>query len=252
MRGPERLKFALPLMLFTLVLFATGPVARADEIPWDEAELFFELNNTDGDLGIHAAIDGEPWKLLAIETPDDRKLLHIRAGGNLRQQGMTQLMFESAEPTFDELSPEEFFARFPEGKYEIEGVTLEGDELESEVELSHVMAAPASNVRVNGQLVPEDCDEGPVPVVSSPVVITWDEVTSSHPEIGETGPVTVDLYEFVLETDELKLTAVLPASETSFDAPSAYLALSDEWKLEILVRLDTHNNTSIESCFEVQ
>ena len=29
------------------------------EIPFDEARLFFELNDTDGDLGIHGLIDGD-------------------------------------------------------------------------------------------------------------------------------------------------------------------------------------------------
>ena len=40
-----------------LILMAGAPVGWADddEIPFDEAEIFFELNNTDGDLGIHTA-----------------------------------------------------------------------------------------------------------------------------------------------------------------------------------------------------
>ena len=38
-----------------------------DEIPWEVAEVFFELNNTDGDLGIHSLVDGGPWKRLQIE-----------------------------------------------------------------------------------------------------------------------------------------------------------------------------------------
>ena len=84
------------------------------------AELFFELNDTDGDLGIHADIDGGPWTSMLIEGPDDRPLLNIVSSGRLRAQGMTQLAFESAEPSFDELDPSNFFRRFPEGKYEIE------------------------------------------------------------------------------------------------------------------------------------
>ncbi len=241
------------VVMAVLVLAALGPAAGAEEeVPWGEAELFFELNDTCGDLGIHAAIDGEPWKELEIEAPNGRELLDIRASSRLKQQGMTQLLFESAEPTFEELTPEEFFARFPEGVYEIGGETLDGVELESEVELSHVMAAPPSNIRVNGELVPEDCDVDPGPTVSNPVTITWDPVTTSHPEIGASGPVEVVLYEFVLETDDFKLTAGLPPSITEFDAPAAYLALSEEWKLEIIVRTETHNNTATESCFVVE
>ena len=104
-----------------------------DEIPFAEAEIFFELNNTDGDLGIHALIDGEPWKRLSIEDLRERKMLDIKVKGRLRKQGLTEIFFESAEPTFDELDPADFFRRFPAGEYEVEGITLEGEELESEV-----------------------------------------------------------------------------------------------------------------------
>ena len=120
-----------------LVLTSTVPMVWADddddEIPFDEAHLFFELNNTDGDLGIHALIDGDAWKKLEIEDPRERKMLDVRVSGRLGRQGLTEIFFESAEPTFDELSPKKFFRRFKEGIYEVEGKTLEGKELESEV-----------------------------------------------------------------------------------------------------------------------
>jgi hypothetical protein len=43
-----------------------------------------ELNDTDGDLGLHASIDGEPWTILEIDGPVPGKLLHIFARGRLR------------------------------------------------------------------------------------------------------------------------------------------------------------------------
>ena len=58
-------------------------------------------------------------------------------------QGLTEIFFESAEPPFDELAPQDFFRRFPEGVYDIEGVTLDGAELESEVRLSYIIPAAA-------------------------------------------------------------------------------------------------------------
>src|SRR5688572_675965 len=69
---------------------------RAQEGPprFSEAELFFELNDTDGDLGIHASLDGEEWTHLRIEAPNDDELLSISTGGELRSQTMTQLSFE--------------------------------------------------------------------------------------------------------------------------------------------------------------
>ena len=70
---------------------------------------------------------------------------------SLRQQGLTEFFFESAEPRFDELSPAAFLSRFKQGIYEIEATTLDGEEFEEEVRLSHVLAAPAANIKVNGQ-----------------------------------------------------------------------------------------------------
>ncbi len=171
-----------------------------DEIPFAEAEIFFELNDTDGDLGIHASIDGEPWTRLTIEDPNDREILKIRVRRRLRRQGLTQLSFESAEPPFDELAPEEFFRRFPEGDYEIEGETLEGGELESTAHLSHVMPAPPDNVLVSGMPAAEDCDAMDLPVVSvlMPIEIRWDLVTGSHPEIGNPGPIDVVQYQLFI------------------------------------------------------
>ena len=68
----------LPLFLVAMVvvvLAAATPEGWAEdngeEIPFAEANLFFELNDTDGDLGIHALIDGEPWQRL--ELPFTRK-----------------------------------------------------------------------------------------------------------------------------------------------------------------------------------
>ncbi len=80
--------------------------AEGGEIPFSVAELYFELNDTDGDLGIHGLIDGEPWKWIEIESPDGRRKMKVSAHKSLRRHGLTELFFESAEPAFDELPPE--------------------------------------------------------------------------------------------------------------------------------------------------
>lgn len=52
---------ALVAAPLAMILGFAAPLGLAEgddeEIPFDEAEIFFELNNTDGDLGIHALID---------------------------------------------------------------------------------------------------------------------------------------------------------------------------------------------------
>lgn len=226
-----------------------------EEAPFDEAFIFFELNNTDGDLGIHAKVDGDEWKRLSIEDPRERRMLKINVRGRLRRQGLTELFFESAEPTFDELDPAVFFARFPEGTYEVEGITLDREELESETEVTHLLPAPPEP-SVNGIPIVTDCDEGELPEFDpdEDVVISWAPVTHSHPTLGRTGePITVVNYEVVVEIDETpwKASAILPPEVTEFQLPAEILGLGDEIKYEVLVREESWNQTAVESCFAI-
>ncbi|NNG05424.1 MAG: hypothetical protein HKM95_15180 [Inquilinus sp.] len=232
---------------------------NGDETPFSEAVVLAELNDTDGDLGFHASIDGDAWRLLEIEDPNGRVVLRIRGRSPLRLQGLTQLFFESAEPTFDELTPEEFFARFPEGDYEVSGISTDGRELESVAQFTHLLAAPADGVAVSGVPVDPDlvdCDEGPRPLVNEPVVIRWDPITESHPEIGRTGePVEIAKYQLVVERLEPTLliySVDLPPTLTALELPTDFTALGEVFKLEILAREISGNQTAIETCFEIR
>jgi hypothetical protein len=268
---------ALPKFAVALSLVAATPISWSDEdeTQFSEAEIFFELNNTDGDLGIHALIDGDPWKYLEIEDPRERRMLNVRVSGRLRRQGLTEIFFESAEPTFDELTPKRFFRRFPKGTYEVEGWTLEGDELESEMLLTHVIPAPPGGITLNGiddPLNEVQCDdEDPaaldppeVTLVDDTVTIEWGAVTMSHPEIDE-GPgvglgsvedVIIYNYEVVVEVElESGFTSVmhvvLPPEKTALTLPVEFVAQGDEFKYEILAREVSYNQTATESCFEL-
>jgi len=244
--------FILAAAMSTSTLVIAGD--DDDEEPFDEARLFFELNDTDGDLGIHGKVDGDEWKYLEIEDPRDRKMLNIWVRGRLRRQGLTELFFESAEPTFDELNPKKFFRRFPEGEYDIEGYTLDGEERESEVYLSHVIPAAPDGVKINGIAAPEDCD-AVLPEIdpTGGVIISWDQVTMSHAEkwaddpekiaLGDEGDIVLRYYEVVVEIDEsdFKATAIIPPGDgdtVSWTLPEDFFGLSEEgeYKFEILVR----------------
>lgn len=245
------------LSLVALILFVGVSVGLPGTGPerdrtFSEAEIFFELNDTDGDLGIHASIDGEPWTALEIEGPGERRLLNIVSRGRLRTQGLTQLFFESAEPAFDELAPAAFFRRFPEGRYEIEARTQDGGELEGVAVLSHVLAAPPGNVLISGAPAAESCDSPVLPVASPPVVIDWDPVTQSHPDIGRRGAVTISRYQLFVEREGVKLSLDLPPSITEFEVPMALTSLGRQFKFEIIARTATGNNTAIESCFRLR
>lgn len=245
-----RLSLIMTVALASITITSMAAASEDEETPLDVAELFFELNNTDGDLGIHGLIDGDAWKQLEIENPREDQILMVRIVRNLAAQGLTEIFFESAEPTFDDLLPEVFFARFPEGTYEISAKTIEGSELESETEVTHLLPAPPL-VSVNGSAAADDCDADQ-PTVMAPVTISWDPVTESHPELGRTfEPITVVNYEVVVEIDEtpFRTSTILPPDVTSFQVPSEILALGEEIKFEVLVREESFNQTAVESCF---
>lgn len=256
-----------PVCLLTAAMMAVPTMAFAEEeIPFDEGRLFFELNDTDGDLGIHGKVDGDEWQRLEIVDPNDRRMMNVRVRGRLRQQGVTEFFFESAEPTFDELDPEDFFKRFPEGWYEIEGRTLDNEERENETYLSHVIpAAPVVTVNDEAsagvdvcqcdeeELEPgEECPE--IPEYAAPITLSWAPVTHAHAELGrDTGSpledhdIGVVYYEVVVEIDdtEFKSTSIVPANTNSWQVPGGFLGLMDEdnqvydeIKYEILVRVD--------------
>ena len=238
----------IPVALGTL---ATALLARQgpETEPFEQAELFFELNDTDGDLGIHAAIDGGTWTSLDVEGHGN--LLRIVTKGTLRTQGLTQLAFESAEPDFEELDPKDFFSRFPEGVYDIEGTAQEGGTFKSKVSLSHVMAAPPE-ATVSGLPTAENCDAVDLPEVVGPVLIDWAPVETSHPDIGKSGSVTISRYQFFVEQGETKLSVDLPPEVTEFEIPTSITDLGGVFKFEIIARTSTGNNTAIESCFRAQ
>jgi hypothetical protein len=264
------------VLAFAAALAGAAPASLAesdhdDKVPFEEAKLFFELNDTDGDLGIHALVDGDAWSRLEIEDPNERRILLVWVEGRLRRQGLTEVFFESAEPTFDELSPGRFFRRFPAGKYEIEGTTLDGRELGSVVRLTHVMPAPAAGIEISGMdvdLESVDCDDdNTIPTVApGPVTIAWGAVTMSHPDPlgGGAGvqppvPITVKNYEVVLEA-ELEVggeeflsvfSFILPPDQTSvtITLPDAFIQQVEQFKYEILAREESDNQTAVESCF---
>jgi len=243
---------------------STAAMAKHPAIPYSKTEVFIELNDTDGDLGIHALIDGDPWTKLEIRGPDRRRLLKTKLSGDLADQGLTEYFFESAEPTFDELTPQEFFDRFPEGVFTVKGRTTEGDRLAGATLYTHNVPAPAFTM-INGmEDTSTECDEeedeyNPVEV-SKPVIVSWDPVTTTHPDM-EGVPqrlVVINNYELVVEilTEvdgkefSTKFSAVLPPDVTSVALPEDFMAQSDgHVKYEVLAREESFNQTAIESCF---
>ena len=290
-RGETEMNFfKLPIYALAAALMTAPTIANAwwwddddddeVEIPLEEAELFFELNDSDGDLGIHGFADGDEWKELEIEAPNGRELMEINVKSKLKRQGVTELFFESAEPCFPDdcedgdvgLDPEKFFKRFPEGVYEIETELLNGDEQESEVYLSHVIPAAPEIETIGGTPFDEDNCTVAVPDGNGDVTVEWAAVTMSHEELGTLPPVNilqdVIYYEFVIEVDEEPWNSksiIQPLKDVMDDnldvtnsktipADFFVLAPADEYKIEILVRVDNGddnpgNKSAVETCF---
>ncbi|KAB2966424.1 MAG: hypothetical protein F9K18_05650, partial [Thermoanaerobaculia bacterium] len=52
------------LVLLAAAARGAGAATAAPRPSFEVADLYFELNDTDGDLGLHGRIDGDPWQLL--------------------------------------------------------------------------------------------------------------------------------------------------------------------------------------------
>ena len=179
-------------------------------------------------------------------------LLRIVTKGTLRTQGLTQLAFESAEPDFEELDPKDFFSALSGGRVRHRGERARREaRFKSKVFLSHVMAAPP-DATVSGLPTAENCDAADLPVVVGPVLIDWEPVTQSHPDIGKAGSVTISRYQFFLEQGAIKLSLDLPPTVTEFEIPTSITDLGGVFKFEIIARTSTGNNTAVENCFRMQ
>jgi hypothetical protein len=241
------LKGAMPALVLAglagIAFTATG--ARWDdddedeeEIELDEARVFIEWNSTDTDFGIHVFWDGEAWKEMEVENPDGKTVLSVKAKRNLKAQGLTEGFFESDEPPASELSMEEFFERHPEGTYEFEGETLEGDELVGEAEFSHRLPKPPTNLSpATGDLVSH-----------AGFTVSFDPVTEDLD--GE--EIEIAYYEVVVEKEEDEpilqtFNVILRPSVHSVTVPASFLEPDTEYKIEVIAVLEEGNRTITET-----
>ncbi len=227
-------------LLVALVLGTGAPVLRAGvEVELDEAELFFEINDTDGDGGIQVFLDGEGWDQMFLFDPDGVMILDIGASSSVGMQGITELFFESAEPSFDDQPLEDLLALFPEGTYTFEGTTTEGDTLVGEAELTHALPeAPEQVSPVDGDSV-DPCD----------AVLEWELV--DDPEGSE-----IVGYKVIAETDDdevpLRVIDIDVTPDTQSVTLPAEFLLPGAYKWEVLAIEASHNQTISETEFEVE
>jgi hypothetical protein len=242
------------LMGILLLALSVGPaVADDDEVEEPFGATSVIIETTDNDIELQVFVDGVLWNKLQIFTPTDRRIFKLRAQKNLRRQGGLSELFFASEPThYLEDEPEydgtveAVLSRFPEGKYEFEGRTVDGRYLEGKATLTHVLPelpeimAPIS-----------DGDDPPV-VDPANLVIEWEPVTTRF--IGD-GPVEIIEYQVILDpVDEREQPWIdgktrralinLPGSATSCTVPPEFLLPNALYDFEVMA-IEASGNATI-------
>jgi hypothetical protein len=200
-----------------------------------KSDLFVEINGTDGDAGLQMDLGGEVWRRLTIRDPRGRIIVDVRGEGRLRNYGIADLFFESAEPPFDEVPLSRFKARFPEGRYTLNGTTVEGRRLIGSDRVTHsvpkkpVVLAPAENAVVD----------------PAGLAVRWEPVTR---------PSGINIVRYVVivteESSERELSMDLRPDATSAAIPAGFLERGAEYKVEVLARAKSGNQTISEISFK--
>ncbi len=198
-----------------------------------------EINDTDGDAGIHIFLDGEGWDSMQAIAPDGSVLFNVLAEGSVGIQGITEFFFESAEPSFDEQPLEDLLELFPEGVYRFKGTTTEGRRLKGKARLTH--ALPDAPV----QVFPLEDDE----VDPDNAVFEWQPV--ADPPGSE-----IVGYEVIIVCEDLEfgeIIAQVGPDVTTYTASPEFMSQGgEECKWEILSIEASGNQTISESEFSIE
>jgi hypothetical protein len=144
---------------------------------------------------------------------------------------MTELFFEGAEPSLDEVPLDELLAKFPEGKYRFSGETVSGDPLVGKGILTHAIpAGPDVSAEVDG----------------NEVIISWDPVTGP-PEGFPDREINITGYQVIVEPFQV----TLPGSRTSVTLPPEFVEslAAGEHPFEVLAIEAGGNQTITEGTF---
>ncbi|MDH3743569.1 MAG: hypothetical protein OES47_00535 [Acidobacteriota bacterium] len=219
-----------------IVTAAMAPEAAAKRL--SDQFIRIEVNDTDGDAGIHLFLDGEGWDTMQLRDPEGNVLFSILGEGSVGFQGITETFFESAEPSFDEQTLDELLELFPEGIYTYKGTTTEGKKLRGRARLTHrIPDAPVQVSPLEGDEVdPEDA------------VFTWEPVADPPGS-------SIVAYEIVVECEEptvRKILAQVDGSVTSYTAAPEFFENADECKWEVLSIEESGNQTISEVEFDLE
>jgi hypothetical protein len=229
------------LVVAVLTLLSTAPQLWA--APFSITKIIIEVNATAGDGGIQISVDAAGWNRLEVFDPNGEKIFDVTGSGSVGMTGVTELFFESAEPSFQELPLNQLLLRFPQGNYSFKGITVDGGNLNGKATLKHNI--PAGPVIVSPA-------EGAVLNPTSPVVIDWDPVTEPFP--GTNLPVTIVGYQVIVERvkpQPLRVFSVdVGAAVTQVTVSPEFLQANAEYIFEVLAIEASGNQTISEGSFK--
>jgi hypothetical protein len=246
-----------PFVPLAVLAWPVPPSGAAEALEFAAADIFYELNATDRDVGIHVALDAESWRELRIADPAGRTIIEVEPDGHLKEIGLTELFFEGEEPSLDEVPFARLRSLFPEGDYVFRARTTDSQELRSTDPLTAELPCPVTVVSpAEGQAVPP-----------AEVVVSWQPAPGVFdPDAGEcdTGEdVGLVGYQVIvlLENEEAGLRREflvdLPPGATRVPVPAEFVeegarVEGTEFALEVLAVEDSGNKTIAARSFQVE
>ena len=227
--------FARATVVSALVLVAGGLAGRAEAQPaataaFPVATVHLERNTTDSDYEVVFEVTGAQDGLaeLTVLGPDRRTVVAFKAPDS-STLGIRGFRFESPEPS----DIKAVKSAYPEGIYEFSGRTTKGAKFAGKSTLSHRLAATATLVK-------------PATATASVSVkglrLAWSPVEG------------VASYAVGIKQEELNvnLTALLPASSTSFGVPDGFLVPGKKYTLAVGTVTREGNITYVETTFTTE
>ena len=237
---PNGMTRLTPLFAVLAALVVALPVTTAKlwAAPPPTVKIIIELNATDEDVGIQMFFDAEGWVRLEVFDPDGWKIFETTASGSVQMQGLTELFFESEEPTLDELPLDDFLARFPAGQYKFVAVTRDGEILTGKATLTH-------SIPDGPELISPAEDEV---VEADNTVIEWLPV-EDPPGSKIAG------YQVIVEREKPTLrvfSADVARTTRSVTVPAEFMERNTKYKFEVLAIEAGGNQTISERKFKTQ
>jgi hypothetical protein len=216
--------------------------------PSDDTAIIIETNVTDGSAGIRIFLGGEGWKKTSVANPDGRKVFNITAKGKLKQIGLAEMVTRSGDEDFSEMTQAELLALFPEGIYQFESKSVEGEKITKEARLSHDLPCAPQNLSPSEETVD-----------TSDIDILWDAVNSTLNDTGDgcrnpsTDPITIENYHVIVEDVSTgnEFNVALPAFPdfNRVAVPGAFIEDDKTYRVEVLAIAENGNQTIAETFF---